>query len=270
MLYQPLITSSVPYVARRSEIKKFFANIHHETEIIYCHRGRAVIRAGEKEYTLSDGTALFVGSLVPHEGIESCASNQGLVIEVGPMLLGDRFKGFQTPYAESKLYTRESAEELCAILEEVFFLCKEKTGASELMTIGDIYRICGCILGDMERSGRSAQELSPSRGADIEKALELVYHYYSEPVTVERAAELCGYGKSNFCKVFKGITGIGFHAFLNSYRVKNAGYLIVNSDKSLDEIALMVGLREAKTLCRVFKKFTGMTPGEYRKRHCRQ
>lgn len=269
MLYQPLITNSVPYVARRSEIKKFFANIHHETEIIYCYKGRAVIRAGEKEYVLRDGTALFIGSLVPHEGIESCKYNEGLVIEVGPMFLGDRFKSFQTTEAESKLYTRENAKELCDILDEVYFLCTKKTGASELMTVGNVYRICGHILGDIENRCGSDKEVQSPRGSEIEKALELVYHYYSEPITVQQAAELCGYGKSNFCKVFKGITGIGFHSFLNSYRVKNAGYLISNSDKTLDEIALMVGLREAKTLCRVFKEFTGITPGEYRKLHCK-
>lgn len=269
MLYQPLITNSVPYVARRSEIKKFLANIHHETEIIYCHRGRAVIRAGEKEYVLKDGTALFIGSLVPHEGIESYEYNEGLVIEVGPMFLGDRFKSFQTPAAESKLYTRKNAEELCDILDEVYNMCGEKTGVSELMTLGNIYRICGHILGDIEKRRGSDTEIQLPRSAEIEKALELVYHYYSEPITVQQAAELCGYGKSNFCKVFKEITGIGFHTFLNSYRVKNAGYLLSNSDKTLDEISVMVGLREAKTLCRVFKEFTGITPGEYRKQHCK-
>ena len=39
-----------------------------------------------------------------------------------------------------------------------------------------------------------------------EKALELIYYSYKEQITVEQAAELTGYSKSNFCKIFKIIS----------------------------------------------------------------
>ena len=38
--------------------------------------------------------------------------------------------------------------------------------------------------------------------ANIDNALELVYYHYNEKVTVDDAARLTGYGKSNFCKIF--------------------------------------------------------------------
>jgi YesN/AraC family two-component response regulator len=78
-------------------------------------------------------------------------------------------------------------------------------------------------------------------------------------------AERNGYSKSNFCRVFKRITGNTFHDILNQRRVEVAGFLLVQTNLDLEEIAQQVGFLDAKCFCRVFKKYTGKTPGTYRK-----
>ena len=103
--------------------------------------------------------------------------------------------------------------------------------------------------------------------SNIEKALELIYDEYATNLTVERAAEVCGYGKSNFCKIFRRITGDTFHNVLNRYRITMACNLLDKTNYSVEQIATEVGFSEIKTLCRVFKSFMGMTTGEYRKKN---
>ena len=101
--------------------------------------------------------------------------------------------------------------------------------------------------------------------SNIEKALEHLYANYNKEHPVEDVAALCGYSKTNFCKIFKNITGTTFHSFLNSYRIKIACDLLRETNLPLDDIAAQVGFSDAKTLCRIFKSDTGITPGEFRK-----
>ncbi len=267
MLYQPILTDNASYVARISKISEFFANIHHEIEIIYCRKGYAEIFADEKLYRLNDGDALVIGSMISHRGVKTEPENEGLVVEIGPVFLGERFHDFVSAGITGKMYSLKNNDRICLLLDEMFLQCEEKNRISELLLIGNIYKLCAYILKDFDDGERKEVYLNFNTKSSVEKALELAYHHYSEPVTVDEAAAVCGYGKSNFCKIFKNDMGISFHSFLNSIRVKNAIYLLSEKDKSLDEIAVMVGLSEAKTMCRVFKKITGMTPGEYRKKY---
>lgn len=77
---------------------------------------------------------------------------------------------------------------------------------------------------------------------------------------------LCGYSKSNFCKIFKRITGEPFHGVLNGYRIRIACDLLDKTDYSVERIAGEVGFADTKTFCRVFKSVMGVTAGRFRKK----
>ena len=55
--------------------------------------------------------------------------------------------------------------------------------------------------------------------------------------------------------------------YLNNYRIKKAVELSENPQNKNKDIAVMVGLPNINTFIRLFKKYTGYTPGEYRKKH---
>ena len=55
--------------------------------------------------------------------------------------------------------------------------------------------------------------------------------------------------------------------YVNNYRIKKAVELSENPQNKNKDIAVMVGLPNINTFIRLFKKYTGYTPGEYRKKH---
>ena len=60
---------------------------------------------------------------------------------------------------------------------------------------------------DIETYGFESLELEilcycETKEEALQKALELIHSRYAEPITVEQAADITGYGKSNFCKIF--------------------------------------------------------------------
>ena len=100
---------------------------------------------------------------------------------------------------------------------------------------------------------------------NIDKALDLIYYNYKEPLTVEYAARITGYSKSNFCKTFKKIVGESFHTTLNRQRIRCSLDLLSATDLSVAEISSEVGFSEAKAFCRVFRAIYGTTPGKYKR-----
>ena len=82
---------------------------------------------------------------------------------------------------------------------------------------------------------------------------------------VESVSAVCGYSKSNFCKIFKKITGDTFHNTLNRRRVEVACVLLRQTDDPIEKIAQEAGFADIKSFCRVFKNHTGSNAREYRK-----
>lgn len=72
---------------------------------------------------------------------------------------------------------------------------------------------------------------------------------------------------SYFSRLFKEETGYSFSEYLNKLRIQESCLLLKNTPYKIYEIANKVGYREYKYFARVFKKYTGLTPTEYRHLH---
>ncbi|MDR2902959.1 MAG: helix-turn-helix transcriptional regulator, partial [Clostridiales bacterium] len=58
---------------------------------------------------------------------------------------------------------------------------------------------------------------------------------------------------------------MNFLEFLVEIRVSKSKELLVDTDKSIAEIAISVGYMDLKHFSKLFKKYAGLTPSEYRK-----
>ncbi|WP_405131105.1 helix-turn-helix domain-containing protein [Paenibacillus sp. FSL H8-0317] len=65
--------------------------------------------------------------------------------------------------------------------------------------------------------------------------------------------------------LFKTEFNMKFVDFVTELRMKETEQLLLNTDHSLQDIALKVGYANGITLGRVFKRVTGITPGDYRR-----
>lgn len=65
-------------------------------------------------------------------------------------------------------------------------------------------------------------------------------------------------------QVFRDATGENLLDYLNSYRVDKAKKLLGGTRLSAKDIGYKCGFASAQSFIRVFKKYTGMTPGQYR------
>lgn len=275
MLFQQILTGSSPYFVNRGHMEHFLAHRHPEVELNYCISGSCKIRIDNHLYTMNEGDVAVIGSMVSHEVPAGNVFCQALTLEAGSVLLKDQFGYFSDVEFAHPVYRLENSDEKAIrFREKVGILCMEiaenDTVVSEsgnLQTLGNLYKIYGYVLDEI-MANRNVRKRKPKdfRAVEnVERALGLIYNCYSESISIEDAAALTGYNKSNFCKIFKSIAGDSFHQVLNRYRIEVASGLLYETKLSIEEIAVAVGFADAKAFGRVFKAMVGETPGQYRK-----
>ncbi len=101
----------------------------------------------------------------------------------------------------------------------------------------------------------------------ISYILDYVDDHYSEDIYLNLFAEKLNLTGAYISSYFKEKMNVNLSDYINNYRIKKAVELSENPQNKNKDIAVMVGLPNINTFIRLFKKYTGYTPGEYRKKH---
>ena len=106
---------------------------------------------------------------------------------------------------------------------------------------------------------------SPSRESVMDGILNYIHHNYQENLKLGSIAELFGYNSSYLGKVFSKTTGKNFNSYVDEIRIENSKKLLKEYDYKVYEIAQRVGYTNVDYFHKKFKKYTGMSPAEYRR-----
>lgn len=71
--------------------------------------------------------------------------------------------------------------------------------------------------------------------------------------------------KSYLSKKFKSVTGFGFKEYLVNVRIKNACTLLLDTNKSITDIAFECGFNDSNYFGDAFRHVKGMSPNKYRR-----
>ncbi len=91
--------------------------------------------------------------------------------------------------------------------------------------------------------------------------------YTNQDLTIEILAEQMGLPKNFLSQIINNQLGMNFFELVNSYRIKEAQELILNSsfqNYTIDAIARESGFKSRTSFYEAFKKQTGQTPSEFR------
>ena len=90
-------------------------------------------------------------------------------------------------------------------------------------------------------------------------------HFRDDLISLESVSEVVGLNSSYFSALFKRSTGVGFAEYLLDLRMGEVKRLLVETNRTIAQIALDVGYHDPKHLARLFKKHYQIKPNEYRK-----
>ena len=94
--------------------------------------------------------------------------------------------------------------------------------------------------------------------------LEYVDINYNRGISLASMAEELGLDETYLSKQFKEKIGVSFIQYVTKCRMDRAKELLADPSVKLAEIAELVGMGNVQSFIRAFKKYEGMTPGQYR------
>jgi AraC-like DNA-binding protein len=124
--------------------------------------------------------------------------------------------------------------------------------------LGQIMRSGGASRDEKDRSGLSPQRLAHCKA--------FIDEHFTESVTLTQVASCVKMSRFHFARAFKSATGTTPHAYLLERRIAAAKIALRDTDRPLNEISKRLGFSNASHFSRLFSRYSGASPSEYRSR----
>lgn len=255
---------------------------HEEVEFQYIQKGQAYITCDEDNITVSEGDIVFINQSVRHfitpadkDGViySSIVVNPSFILGLGQLELENKYispitanRSFNCLHitVENGLY-----QQFMPPLKELIALNTDKPSGYELLSKANILQLWKLVhdqlpAGASDSSKRSARTANQD-AQRAKQAMLYIQEHFMESVTLDDIADSIHVSRSECCRCFKRATGLSPVEYLMKYRImESAKCMHRKTHESISEIAGAVGFNNTSYFNKIFKKFIGCTPTEYR------
>lgn len=121
-----------------------------------------------------------------------------------------------------------------------------------------------------QRPGMVNPEGDQSATKIVRDALNYIKKHYNENISLTDVAEHVNVNKSYLCDVFKKEQNVTIINYMTNLRIEKAKELLVHTDMKMYEISVEVGYNDYTYFSQIFKRNTGSTLSEFRKKYARK
>ena len=238
--------------------------------------GEGSIRIDTRDYRLAVGDVVYIPPAIPYrfcpkEAMEIRAVNFDIGEDVRrdisllPPVAADRFDwglvSVIPPVSFREPLVLGPSSRIARLIEDI---AQEKRfpmeGSEEMLSL--LIRQCMLLLhrGCLRPVSRKEEAL-------VREILRYMEEHLAESFDGGALAERLCYHPYYINRVFKKATGETMHACLLRMRVERAASLLQTTDLPIDQVGASVGFGNHAHFSKVFRRYIGMTPGEYRRSH---
>ena len=268
----PDVDSSFRFLLTPKLNEVFYWHFHPEIELVYVEADKGIRHIGDHISTYEGCDLALIGSYIPHLNFD-----YGVKATVETVVIQ-----FPETYFEAGLTRIPELQKVVALME------RAKTG---IAFTGETKRTAGWRLKNLQQMDRFHQfmelmslfqflaesdefevlNVRPISSQTILKQQERMHriHQFVEtnfhkPIDTQQIAAEVNLSLPAFCRYFKKTTKLTYTDFVNQYRVQYAKKLLIQ-DKNVTETCFECGFESLSYFNRIFKKWTGMSPSEFRK-----
>lgn len=253
---------------------------HEQFMLMYIQKGVLLLKCGEQKILAEQDSIAIVNPNEIHSGEnpESDLEYYSLKVDL-LLLLGNQPDLQQTMYTELLLKNRLIFENkisndgfLLGCIKNAIKEVQQKKEGYELALRGLGYQILTELLRNCTKTVPDQFELDMQyrRLKQIKPAITYMESHLAGKITLENLSEAVHLSPAHFSRVFKIVSGFSPMEFLNRMRVQKASQLLVNTDKTIVEIALETGFNDGNYFSRFFKKCRKETPREFREKYVKR
>lgn len=242
---------------------KIWRHWHEYLEIIYLVHGSFTLKADEKAFGVSGGDIIIFNPFEIHESLELSEENEYYVFVIPPDYIQSwqndknyRFNNVISDDVECRKAIKKAAE---ASENQ----CREQ----QLLLNSEIFRFLYLAASDYAVLSDGNHEIQNKNRYIVDDVKSRIEYCYAEPINIEMLANAFFISVSHLQHLFKAQTGMTIVDFVNKTRIENSCRLLKNTDLHISVISEKVGIFDYNYFSRLFKKYIGSTPTQYRKKH---
>lgn len=252
---------------------------HPEPELWVAEGGDVLAQVGSDTFRLKEGCAIFVNTNVLH-GFRQAAPDARLQcpnIVFSPELIAPAASLIYQDYILPVLTDhripcmilerqRGWQGELLGHLDHMFSLFQEdNTPCPEMAvqrTLNQIWQIL--YLHREEVPLLSSPEHQHLLQIRTQKMLSFIHNSYHLPISLADIARSAGISKSEASRCFQACLHTSPVSYLLSFRIRMARHALSTGQGTTEQISAACGFQSASYFCRMFRRYTGMSPRQYR------
>lgn len=242
---------------KESESFRFFTStnlsfplhFHRAYEIIIVNNGQLRLSIDQKTYLLKKNDVAFIFPNQLHE-FETIDYSTVSIIIFSPELIGYFYMKYKSYLPEDNIL----------LLDEL----------PNFNNLNSIYRQKSLLYGlchDLVNHTNFIPIKYTNQMRLLQQILVYIDNNYQEDCTLKNVSAYLKYDYAYLSKLFIKMTKMTFTEYLNYYRISQACYLLKNSQKPVNEIAIDCGFNNLRTFHRNFKKITDTSPIIYREKY---
>ena len=272
--------SSISVISRDEFFFQAPFHSHPELELVYIKESYGKRIVGNSVEQFVPGDMVFLGSDIPHVWLNDEIYYQGIstlkakaiVVYFNKEIFGPAFYELKETQKINSFFNKAvrgiviSGKTNQLIAKKLEKLVQKK----DFEMIVGLFKILSLLSESTDISFINNEFYIPTNEKSKKDRLSAVFEYlkenYNEEISLIKIAEIANLTPTSFCRMFKLKTKKSFVEYLNEIRVSNACKMLIETDMGISEVAYKCGYKTASNFNQLFKKLTGTTPKEYRKK----
>lgn len=266
--------NSTVLIWRNSQNMSYSPHWHTAMEVIIPLENDYDVSVNENKYHLLPHDILMISPgeihtlLAPETGIRNI-----YLIDISFLTKIKGFASIQALLSQSVHITQTSHPKVHKnILNQFLDIAEEYFRDKEYCEM-TIYSVLLRIFAELGYFKTQDQDLFANCRADkkreyiqkINVVLDFIDTNYAEDISLDKMADMAGFSKYHFSRLFTQYTGHTFCDYLNLRRIRAAESLLSEDELTITEAAMQSGFSSIATFNRAFKSLKKCSPSEYRK-----
>jgi AraC-like DNA-binding protein len=264
-------STNIPKYIYENKNFNYLAHWHNDVEIAWVKEGNIYVGVNNERRLLKEGDLVLCSSGDIHYYEDANCSACIIILVFKPELIGSsptwpENRNFISPFIEKEMAINSELCDLYSLLISILKEERQKNEYYELYIKSSIMKICAILSRNFPsiETASKTKFNSSSQLKIIQDIMVYIENNYNNDISLIEIANQFNTDHFNLSKKFNSVTGMNFKTYINNLRAEKAENMILNTSKSLTDIAYEAGFNSIRNFNRVYKTIKGCTPSSLR------
>jgi AraC-like DNA-binding protein len=248
---------------------------HDYLEVALCLEGTGRFRFGQREDPIEPGDVFLIDNTEAHVALADPGARLRmlLVLFLPEFISAPGGRQFDSAYLtvftggvnRSRRIRHDSA--LARSLRPILFELKKAALGGKLsdryLVDANLRRFIGVVIKHRGQEALKTDVVADAK--QLTPALAFVADHFRETITLGQVAETMHLSTSRTRHLFKDVTTVGFKEYVTKLRLAEAKRLLLKTQINICDVASAVGYTNTYQFYKVFRRYTPMSPADYRR-----